>query len=341
MKICVYGAGAIGGTLAARLAEGGAELSVVARGPQLAAIRAEGLTVRTAEGALHSRPAASDQPADLGPQDAVVVCTKVPALPSVAAGIGPLLGPETAVAFVTNGIPWWYFDRHGGEADGARIPEVDPGDAIRRAVGIERTLGGVIYAASNVAAPGVIEVSSRTSKLILGEPDGERSARAVALAAAFKAGGLPCSVSPDIRSEVWGKLLNNLANGPLCLLSRQDMRATFSHPALHEAALRVVEEGLSTAAAMGRPVTSTAEERIALSAQIPHKPSILQDLELGRPMEIDALFTVPLRLARERGVPTPMLSLLVTLATQAAEAAGLYRGTDTAPRGILDTTPRP
>jgi 2-dehydropantoate 2-reductase len=325
VKICVYGAGAIGGYLAGRLAKGGAELSLVARGPHLAALRAEGLTVRMAEDVLHSRPAASDRPADLGPQDAVVVCTKVPALGSVAEGIGPLLGPDTAVVFVTNGIPWWYFDRHGGEAEGARIPEVDPGDAIRRAVGVERTLGGVVYAASAVTSPGVVEVSSRTSKLILGEPNGERSARAMALAAAFKAGGLPCSVSPDIRSEVWGKLLNNLANGPLCLLTRRNIRDTFNDPILNEAALKAVEEGLAVAAAMGRHVSSTAQERIALSAQIPHKPSILQDLELGRPMEVDALFTVPLRLARERDVPTPTLSLLVTLATHAAEAAGLYR----------------
>ncbi len=326
MRICVYGAGAIGGYLAGRLAKGGrAELSVVARGPHLAAIRAEGLTVQTPEGALRSRPAASDRPAELGPQEAVVVCTKVPALASVAEGIGPLLGPDTAVAFVSNGIPWWYFDRHGGEAENTRFPELDPGNAIRRAVGVDRTLGGVVYAACSVASPGVVSVSSRTSKLILGELDGGRSARAAALAEAFKAGGLPCSVSPDIRDEVWGKLLNNLANGPLCLLTRRSIRDTFADPVLHDAALKAVEEGLAIAAAMGRRVSSTAQERIALSAQIPHKPSILQDLELGRPMEIDALFTVPLRLARERGVPTPMLSLLVALATHAAEAAGLYR----------------
>ena len=274
---------------------------------------------------MRSRPSASDRPADLGPQDAVVVCTKVPALGSVAEGIGPLLGPDTSVAFVTNGIPWWYFDRHGGESDGARVPEVDPGEAIRRAVGVERTLGGVVYAACSVVSAGVVEVSSRTSKLILGEPDGERSARAVALADAFKAGGLPCSVTADIRSEVWGKLLNNLANGPLCLLTRRDMRDTFADPVLHDAALKVVEEGLALAAAMGRHISSSAQERVSLSAQIPHKPSILQDLELGRPMEIDALFAVPLRLARERGVPMPTLSLLVAMATQAAEAAGLYR----------------
>jgi len=325
MRICIYGAGAIGGMLAGRLAKGGAEVSVVARGAQLAAIREKGLTVRAADGEMQSRPRASDNPADLGPQDAVVVCTKVPALPSVAAGIAPLLGPETPVAFVTNGIPWWYFDRHGGPEEGRRIPEVDPGDAVRKAVGVERTLGGVIYSACSVTEPGVVEVSSRTGKLFLGEPDGSRSPRAVALATAFKAGGLACSVSPDIRTEVWGKLLNNLANGPICLLTRRSIRDTFRDPVVRDAARRVVEEGLAIAAAMDRPVPTTAEERISLSVDIPHKPSILQDLEMGRPLEIDALFTVPLRLARERGVPTPTLSLTVAMAVQAAEAAGLYR----------------
>lgn len=325
MRICIYGAGAIGGHLAARLIHGGAEVSVVARGAQLEAIRARGLTVRAADGVMECRPRAAADPAELGLQDAVVVTTKVPALPSVAAGIAPLLGPDTPVAFVTNGIPWWYFDRHGGPREGGRIPEVDPGDAIRRAVGVERTIGGVIYSACHVAEPGVVEVTSRTSKLILGEPDGTRSPRAMALAAAFKAGGMPCSVSPDIRTEVWGKLLNNLSNGPVCLLSRQDMRATFADPVIRAAALRVVEEGMAIAAAMGRTVPGAAEDRISLSADLPHKPSILQDLEAGRPMEVDALFTVPLRLARECGVPAPTLSLLVALATKAAEAAGLYR----------------
>ncbi len=325
MRICIYGAGSIGGYLAGRLAKGGAEVSVVARGAHLAAIRANGLRVLVADGDIHFRPAASADPAELGPQDAVVVCTKVPALPAVAAGIAPLLRPDTPVAFVTNGIPWWYFDRHGGPLEGGRVPEADPGDVLRRAVGVERALGGVIYAACSVPEPGVIEVTSRTSKLLLGEPDGTRSGRAVALASAFKAGGLPCSVSPDIRTEVWAKLLNNLANGPLCLLSRQDIRATFRDPVVRAAALAAVKEGMAIAAALGRPVASTAEDRINLSADIPHKPSILQDLEAGRPMEIDSLLLAPLRLAREAGVPTPLLSLTGALAVQAAEAAGLYR----------------
>jgi 2-dehydropantoate 2-reductase len=329
VRICVYGAGAIGGHLAARLARGaqasGAAVSVVARGAQLAAIRAHGLVVRTAaEGVVECRPRAAADPAELGPQDAVLVCTKVPALPSVAAGIAPLLGPDTAVAFVANGIPWWYFDRHGGPREGDRVPEADPGDAVRRAVGVARTIGGVIYSASHVPEPGVVEVTSRTGKLILGEPDGARSERAVALAAAFKAGGMPCSVSPDIRTEVWAKLLNNLSNGPVCLLTRRHMRDTFADPAIRDAAVQAVREGMAVAAALGRPVAGAPEDRITLSADLAHKPSILQDLEAGRPMEVEALFRAPLRLAREAGVPTPTLSLLVAMASQAAEAAGLY-----------------
>jgi 2-dehydropantoate 2-reductase len=326
MKVCIYGAGAIGGHLAGRLAKGGAEVSVVARGAHLAALRENGLRVEAADGVMQHRVAASDNPAELGVQDAVLVCTKVPALASVAAGIGPLLGPETSVTFVTNGIPWWYFDRHGGPRDGDRMPEVDPGDVIRRAVGVERTLGGVIYSACNVAAPGVIEVSSKTSKLIIGEPSGQRTPRAVNLAGAFKAGGLPCSVSADIRTDVWGKLLNNLSNGPLCLISRRNIRDTFANPVVREAALRVVNEAMAVAAAMGRPVPGQAEDRINLSIDIPHKPSILQDLEAGRPMEIDSLFNAPLRLARECGVATPTLALTVALATHGAIAAGIYQG---------------
>ncbi len=326
MKVCIFGAGAIGGHLAGRLAEGGAEVSVVARGPHLAAIRANGLRVEAADRVMQHRIAASANPAELGVQDAVVVCTKVPALGSVAAAIAPLLGPETSVTFVTNGIPWWYFDRHGGPLDGQRLPEVDPGEAIRRAVGVERALGGVIYSACTVREPGVIEVSSTTSKLILGEPSGERTPRATALAGAFKAGRIPCSVSEDIRTDVWAKLLNNLGNGPICLLTRQNIRDSYANPAIRACAVQIVEEGLAIAAAMGRPVPSTAEQRIAISADIPHKPSILQDLEAGRPMEIDALFKAPLKLAQQCGVAAPQMALLVALATQAAAAAGIYHG---------------
>lgn len=323
MRICIYGAGAIGGHIAARLARGGAEVSLVARGPHLAAIQANGLTVHAHDGTHHSRPHASDNSADLGPQDAVIVTVKAPALPSVAAGIGPLLRDDTPVAFVMNGIPWWYFDHHGGPLDGTRLPEVDPGDALRHAVGIHRTVGGVVYSATEVVAPGVIHSEHGNIRVILGEPDGTVSDRAKAISAALEAGGMPSPVTPDIRLEVWNKLLGNLSNGPLTVLARRGVRDTFADPLLREAALRSTLEGRAIAAALGVQVPDSTVERVS-KINMAHKPSILQDLELGRPMEIDGIFALPLKLARLTGVPTPQLDLLVALVKQTARSAGLY-----------------
>jgi 2-dehydropantoate 2-reductase len=324
MRICVYGAGAIGGHLAARLARGGAEVSVIGRGAHLEAIRARGLTVRAHDGTLFCRPHAATAAAEIGAQDAVIVTVKAPALAAVAAGIAPLLGPETAVAFVMNGIPWWYFDHHGGAMEGRRLPAVDPGDAVRHAVGVARAIGGVVYSACHVESPGVVVSEHGDIRLILGEPDGSVSDRARAIAAPIEAGGMPCAVVPDIRHRVWGKLMGNLTSGPLCLLSRRDMKATFGDPALYAAAVRLAEEGAAIAAALGQDLGTASEQRVARLAGTAHKPSILQDLELGRPMEVEALFLEPLRLARELGVATPTLELLVRLAAQAAEAAGCY-----------------
>jgi 2-dehydropantoate 2-reductase len=323
MKIAVFGAGAIGGHLAARLALGGAEVSIVARGAHLAAIRANGLTVHAHDGTHHSTPRASDDPRDLGPQDAVIVTVKSPALPDVAAGIAPLLGPDTPVAFVMNGIPWWYFDRHGGPHDGLRLPEADPGDALRQAIGVGRTIGGVVYSATEVIAPGVVKSEHGNIRVILGEPDGEVSERARAIAAVIAAGGMPSPVSPDIRSEIWSKLLGNLASGPLCVLTRMGVRDTYADPLLRATAFRMAEEGRAIAAALGRPLPASASERVA-GATMAHKPSILQDLEIGRPMEIATLFDLPLKLARLTGVETPTLDVMIALARQAARARGLY-----------------
>ena len=326
MKICVFGTGAIGSHLAGRLAKGGAELSIVARGAQLAAIQKKGITVRAPDGELHCMPRASADPAALGPQDAVLVTTKQTALPSVAASIAPLLGPETSVTFVVNGIPWWYYDSEGGPNQGTRLPQVDPGDAMRQAVGIERTIGGVVWSACTVTEPGVVEVRSPTSRLILGEPDGTVSARAEAIAGILKAGGLGAKAVPDIRTELWAKLIGNLSQGPLCVLSRQDMRTTLAEPAIRAAALRSLEESIAIAHGLGIPLQINAQDRFARSVDTAHKPSILQDLEAGRPMEVAAIFDLPLLLARQAGVETPTLDLCVALARQTAQAAGLYQG---------------
>jgi 2-dehydropantoate 2-reductase len=322
-RVCVYGAGAIGGQIAVRLAKGGADVSIVARGPHLAAIREKGLTLHAHDGVHVTHPQASSDPAELGRQDAVIVTVKTPALPAVAAGIAPLLRDDTPVVLVMNGIPWWYFDGDGGPHEGLRLPEADPGDALRNAVGIARTIGAVVYAASEVTEPGVVHSEHGNIRLVMGEPDGRISDRAQAISALVAGGGMPCPVVADIRTEIWAKLLGNLGSGPLCVLTRLGVRDTYADPILREAAWRSAEEGRAIAAALGRPLPPAASERIR-NAAMAHKPSILQDLELGRPMELDTLFALPLQLARIAGVPTPQLDLLVALAKQVARAEGLY-----------------
>ena len=329
MKVCVFGAGAIGGHVAARLAKGGAEVSVVARGANLAAIQDRGLTVHAPDGTLHCRPRASADPTALGPQDAVIVTTKAPALPSVAAAIAPLLGPETAVAFVMNGIPWWYNDATA--RDGQPLPALDPGGALRQAVGIARSIGGVVYSACEVTEPGVVEVETSDGRVILGEVDGRISPRAEALAAAIAAGGLPSPVVADIRQAVWQKLLGNLVSGPLCILTRSCMQDTLQSAEARETAIRMSEEVTAIAAAEGWPIPGDAPAaRVARAARLRHKPSILQDLEAGRMMEVEAMLQAPLRIARDAGVAVPTLALMVALATRAAVAAGLYTLTEDA-----------
>ncbi len=323
MKVCVFGAGAIGTHVAGRLAKGGADVSVIARGAQLAAFKANGLRVHAADGEIHARVAASAEAAALGPQDVVVVTVKAPSLPSVAAGIGPLLGPDTAVAFGMNGIPWWYFQGAGAE-DGQRLPKLDPGDALRQAVDPARVIGGVVYSASTVTEPGVVHVENPRSRIVLGEPDGRRSERTEALAAVLRAGGLQMDVTDRIRDTVWAKLLLNLGTGPLAVLTGCAPSRIFAEAACRDATRRILAEGAAIAAAMGCAVQPNAEGQIANGAKSQHKPSILQDLELGRPMEIEALYGIPLDFARMQRVATPMLDLLVAMVRARARAAGLY-----------------
>ncbi|UFN50620.1 2-dehydropantoate 2-reductase [Roseomonas sp. OT10] len=325
MKICIYGAGAIGGHLAARLAKGGAEVSVVARGAQLAAIRERGLTVRAPDGDLHCRPAASDDPAALGPQDAVIVTVKAPSLPQVAQGIGPLLREDTAVAFVMNGIPWWYFDHHGGSLEGRRLPELDPGDAVRTAVGLGRTVGGVVYSACTVIEPGVIVTEHANNRVFLGRPDGGPSPQAEGIAAALRGGGFTSKVVDDIRREIWAKLLGNLTSGPICVLTRHPLLTALEEPAIVAARSAIAREGVAITKALGLELPAETMATIEGFRGSRHKPSILQDLELGRPMEVDALLNVPLQLARMAKVETPTLDLLVAMVRKVAESAGLYR----------------
>ena len=325
MKICVYGAGAIGGHLASRLHRGGADVSVVARGPHLAAIQANGLTVHAVDGAHNARLRATSDPAELGTQDAVFVTVKAPALPQIAAGIGPLLGRDTAVAFVMNGIPWWYFDFLSGPHEGKSLPRIDPGDVLRKALGPGRAIGGVVYSASAVTEPGVIEVEQPKSRFILGEPDGTLSDRVLALTSLIAKGGISGERVADIRTEIWNKLISNLAGGTLAVLSGAAPQTVYTEPAAMRASLAAMREAAAIAQALGSKPGINHEARVKSQGSMAHKPSILQDLEAGRPMEIDGMFDAPLALARMAGVATPTLDLLVALCKIRAENSGLYK----------------
>ena len=324
MKVCIFGVGAVGGCLAGRLSLGDASISVVARGANLATIRDRGITVHAPRARMQARVTASDDPAALGPQDAVIVCVKSPALPAVARTIGPLLRPDTIVVFAMNGIPWWYFHRHGGPQDGRRLSRIDPGDALWNAVGPERALGGIVYCACDLIAPGVVHVETARGRLILGEPDNTVSARAEALAALMRAEDFSVEVSPDIRRAIWGKLQLNIVTGVFGCLTDSPPKDLHDDPAIAAGVHAVVAEVGAVARALGFDTGFTADRLMAMVRGQSHKSSIVQDLAAARPMEIDPMFVLPLDMARQAEVPTPTLDLLVALVCAKARGLGAY-----------------
>ncbi len=325
MRLCVYGAGAVGGYLAGFLARGGADVSVVARGAHLAAIQTNGLTVETPDETITARIAASDDPAALGQQDAVLVTVKATGLPEVAARIAPLLGPDTPVVFVINGIPWWYFHGLGGPRDGEGIPLLDPSGALSQAVGAGRAIGGVFWPACSVPRPGVIKLLTGHGRgTSFGEPSGEITARLEAIGDAFRAASLPVTLSDQLRALIWHKLVFNLSAGPLCVLTESAVKETHTEPALIATSRALLAEAKSLAAEIGFPVDLDPEQVVATNTKLAHRPSILQDLEAGRRMEIDALYSVPLQMAQAAGIPMPTLNLLAALIRAKAREKGLY-----------------
>jgi 2-dehydropantoate 2-reductase len=321
MKICVFGAGAIGGNLAARLANGGADVSVVARGEHLAAIRQNGLTLETPQKTFTAKVKASAEPRDLGPQDLVIVSVKAPSLPEVARGIGPLLRADTPVMFVMNGIPWWYFYKHGGPFDGRRLSSIDPGDAVWNAVGPERAIGAVIYSANDMPRPGVIRNSSGKAHLIIGEPSGEETPRIKAIAEAINRSDATAKISTRMRDDVWAKLLGNISSNPLCFLTQSAIGPMMADPVCVAALKTLADEAAAIARSLGCDVSLDVEKTFSGSSI--HKPSIVQDLERGKPLELDAMFTLPLEFGKMMKVETPLLDTMVSLMKLRAKAAGL------------------
>lgn len=321
MKACVIGAGAIGGQLAAALIDGGAETSVIARGPHLAAIREQGLTIALPEGEKTYHLRAEDNAAAVGAQDAVIVAVKTPALPAVAGQIAPLLHAGTPVVFAVNGIPWWYF--YSGRADSRPCLEADPDLAIWNSISPQHAVGGVVYVAAVIERPGRVAVSSRR-RIVLGEPSGELSLRVTAIAETLTRGGFPAKVSETIRDDIWTKLILNLGGNLIAALAQSSLKDTFADEGCRKAAAAVLKEAQGIAQKLGCTPRVAIERTIADFQSLPHRPSTLQDLESGRPIEMDAIFSAPLALAKAVGVETPILEILVGLFKQRARAAGLY-----------------
>lgn len=324
MRICIYGAGAIGGFLGAMLAEAGHTVSLVARGEHLRALRANGLTLEIGGRTLRSRPAASDDPAALGPQDHVIVSVKSPALRSVAQGIAPLLGRETTIVTAINGIPWWLFHGFGGAHDGRALKSVDPDGALARALDSRRIIGCVVHAGCSVPAPGVIRHASG-DRFIIGEPVGGESARCRELAGALVEAGLSCEISPRIQQAVWMKYLGNMSMGPISLLTGATLLGIARDPGARQVCANLMAEAIAVGQKFGLDAGMTIEQRIELGAKLgDFKPSMLQDLEKGRPVELDTFLDVAVEMAGLAGVPVPTIETVRALAVQKARLAGIY-----------------
>jgi 2-dehydropantoate 2-reductase len=324
MKLCIFGAGAIGGHIGARLAQTDAEVSLVARGAHLEAIERNGLRLRSGGEEIVAKVPASDDPATLGVQDYVIVTLKAHQLAGAAAAMQPLMGPETAVVTAMNGIPYWYFHGLDGPHGDARIEAVDPGGAVWDAIRPERVIGCVVYTALEVVEPGVV-VHESGDRYSLGEPDGSKSERALALGKAMSAAGLKAPVKTNIRDEIWLKLWGNLSFNPIAVLTHGHLEQMAGDPGTRAIARAMMVEAQAIAEALGARLAVDVDRRMDMSKAVgPHKPSTLQDLERGRPMEIDALVTSVQEMGRLTGKPTPTIDMILTLVQQRARNAGLY-----------------
>jgi 2-dehydropantoate 2-reductase len=324
MQICVFGAGAVGSHLAVRLALAGHDVSCVMRGPHLAAVKARGLTLRVGDAEFVAKVRASDDPATLGTLDVVISTLKATGVSALVTGLSPLLSDDTAVVFAQNGIPWWY--DLGLPADHPPPPDLgflDPGGRLRAAIPKQRIIGGVIYSSNEVVEPGVVaNLSPDRNRLLIGECDDRPSERIARLRAVLDAALFESPEVARIRETIWSKLLTNMSLSVLCLLTGHTARGVRDDPAMAEIIPRLLEEANGIAQRFIPEV-----KRVTRTGPAPdHKPSILQDYELGRAMEIDVLVRAPAAFAKAAGLSTPMLDLMAGLATSLAQSKGLYQG---------------
>jgi 2-dehydropantoate 2-reductase len=312
MRICVVGAGAIGGVIAARLAAEGsdADVSVLARGATLAAIRDGGLRMLSAEGTVSARVTASDDAAELGEQDFVIVAVKGQSMAGVAASVGGLLGPSTTVLSTLNGVPWWFLDGFGGPAAGRHLGSVDPDGFIASVLPAARVIGGTVHLSASSPAPG--EVSWRSGNgLIIGELDGASSSRLDALAGVLRGGGFDVTVSARIRDDVWYKLWGNLTLNPICALTNASTRPALDDELVRDFISQAMLEARAIGERIGCPIAQSPEDRHAVTRKLgDFVPSMLQDARAGRALELDALTGAVRELGAIVGVPTPYVDAI-------------------------------
>lgn len=324
MKIAVVGAGAIGGYLGGLLARAGHDVTLIARGAHRDAIRTNGLAIESKGERFVTHPACTDDPAEAGAQDLVLLSLKAPAVPAMAERMQPLFGPDTAMITAMNGISYWYFHKHGGPLDGTRIASVDPGNRQWDLIGPQRAIGSVVWVAGAVAAPGVIHHSGG-NRLPLGEPDNSRSERIQRISAALTAAGIDAPVLDNIRQEIWTKLWGNLSYNPVSVLTHGTLEG-LSRDADARAVLgAMMIESRLVGEKLGIAFPVSVEERMGMAEKVgPHKTSMLQDLEAGRPMEIGGLIGVIAELARKLEIATPTIDTVLALLKVRARVAGTY-----------------
>jgi len=305
MKFLIAGAGAIGAYIGARMARAGFNITLFARGPHLRAMQERGVQVKSPEGDFEARPCLAGSLEEVGPVDVVFLGVKAHGLPQLAPLLNPVLGPDTAVVSTQNGIPWWYFQGFGGEWDGIHLERVDPGGIISKTIEARRVLGSIVYFSTEIVSPGVIQ-HIEGNRISLGEPNGARTERSRKIAEALIASGLRCPVTPRIRHEIWVKLLGNASFNPVSALTRATLVRMAHDPEASAVIRNIMQEVEAVSGKLGMELPISIAQRMSGAEKVgEHKTSMLQDLEAGRPLELEALVGSVVELGERMGVPMP------------------------------------
>jgi 2-dehydropantoate 2-reductase len=326
MKLCIFGAGAMGGWIGGLLARQGVDVTLIARGPHLAAMKERGLTVRMGGEEFVTHPKLTDDPEEAGPQDYVFISLKAHSVPPVAERMRPLLGPNTAVVTASNGIPWWYFYKLAGPWENHRLETVDPGGKQWDVFGPERAIGCILWPAAEVVEPGVVQ-HEYGDRISLGEPDGSRTERVQALSQVLQSAGLRAPIRPNLRNETWVKLWGNVSLNPVSALTCSTLEGMIEDTGTLTVIRQMMLEAQAVGEKLGVRFGMNVDQRIKGAAEVgSHRTSMLQDLERGRPMEIDAIVGVVSELGRLVGIPTPTIDTVYHLVVRRAREAGCYPG---------------